>query len=503
MSNPLSKNPRQTVNRLLWIAIAAAFAVRFVLLGAFPLMDPTESRYAEIARQMFSLGDWVTPWIAPGVPFWGKPPLSFWMTAASFQLFGVGDFAARLPHWVGGALVAWLTWNWLALRSRREAALAVAILAGSLLFFVSAGAVMTDMALAIGLMAVLRGFWLALHGPPEHRRREQVLMFAGFAVGLLAKGPIALMAGAAPVIWAVSAGQFTRSLREIRWLTGGLAVLACVLPWYLLAEARTPGFLEYFIVGEHWQRYVDAGWTGDLYGHAHEFPRGTIWLFAILAFLPWSIVLPLVAWKRRRAGLAVPAEDRELNRYLWLSALVPCAVFTLSDNVLWTYVLPGMPALAMLAAMFLNRTPGGIAPERTVAAGVGVTGLVTIGIVAAFNLGGWDDHRSMKTLVAEFRAVSRGEPLVFFRQVPYSASFYSAGAAELALEAADLEARLAEGLAYVVLRGRHRARVPETLLNELRLVRTVDDYSLYTGSAAQAQASRVAAKRASAASASR
>ncbi len=362
---------------------------------------------------------------------------------------------------------------------------------------------MTDMALAIGLMAVLRGFWLALHGPPEHRRREQVLMFAGFAVGLLAKGPIALMAGAAPVIWAVSAGQFTRSLREIRWLTGGLAVLACVVPWYLLAEARTPGFLEYFIVGEHWQRYVDAGWTGDLYGHAHEFPRGTIWLFAILAFLPWSIVLPLVALKRRRAGIAVPADDRELNRYLWLSALVPCAVFTLSDNVLWTYVLPGMPALAMLAAMYLNRTPGDIAPERTVAAGIGVTALATIAIVAAFNLGGWDDHRSMKTLVAEYRAVSRGEPLVFFRHVPYSASFYSAGAAELALEAGDLEARLAEGLAYVVLRGRHRARVPEALLNELRLVRTVDEYSLYTGSAAQAQASRVAAKRASPASASR
>jgi 4-amino-4-deoxy-L-arabinose transferase-like glycosyltransferase len=503
LSNPLPTKRRPSDSRLLWTAIAAAFAARFLLLGAIPLMDPTESRYAEIARQMFALGDWVTPWIAPGVPFWGKPPFSFWMTAGSFQLFGVSDFAARLPHWVSGGFVAWLVWSWLAVRSRREAALAIAILAGSMLYFVSAGAVTTDMALAIGLMAVMRGFWLALHGPPEHRRREQVLMFAGFAVGLLAKGPIALMAGAPPLIWAVTSGQFTRALREIRWLTGGLAVLACVLPWYLLAEARTPGFLEYFIVGEHWQRYVDAGWTGDLYGHAHEFPRGAIWLFAVLAFLPWSFVLPFVAWKRRRAGLAAAAGDRELNRYLWLSALVPCAVFTLSDNVLWTYVLPGMPALAMLAAMYLNRTPGGIAPERTVAAGVGVTVLATIAMVAAFSLGGWDDHRSMKKLLAEYRAVSRGEQLVFFRQVPYSASFYSAGAAELALEAEDLEARLAEGPAYVVLRGRHRGRVPEALLNELRLVRTVDEYSLYTGSAAQAQASRVAAKRASAASASR
>jgi 4-amino-4-deoxy-L-arabinose transferase-like glycosyltransferase len=480
-----------------------AFAARFLLLGAFPLMDPTESRYAEIARQMFVLGDWITPWIAPGEPFWGKPPLSFWLTAGSFQLFGVSDFASRLPHWAGGALLAWLVWGWLDLRSRREAALAVALLAGSLLFFVLAGAVMTDMSLAIGLMAAMRGFWLALHGPPELRGREQFLMFAGLAVGLLAKGPVALMAGGPVAIWAVTSGQCRRALREIRWAAGGLAVLACVLPWYLMAEARTPGFLDYFIVGEHWQRFVDSGWQGDLYGHAHSFPRGTIWPFAILAFLPWSFVLPVIAWRRRRAGVSVSADDQGLNRYLWSWALVPCVVFTLSGNILWTYVLPAMPALAMLAALYLDRTPGGAAPERIVAAGVGFTVLATVAVVAAFNLGGWDDHRSMKTLVAEYRSLTRGEPLVFFRQLPYSASFYSGGTAEVAPEPRDLESRLAEGPAYVVLRSRHRARVPDSLASGLHRVREADEYALFLGGVPLDQASRVAAKRASATSASR
>jgi 4-amino-4-deoxy-L-arabinose transferase-like glycosyltransferase len=463
--------------------IAAAFAARFLLLDALPLVDPTESRYAEISRQMFALGDWVTPWIAPGVPFWGKPPLSFWMSAASFEVFGASDFAARLPHWLGGLGVAALVWQWLAPRSRREAALAVAVLAGSLLFFVSAGAVMTDMALAIGLMAVMRGYWLALHGPPEHRRREQLLMFAGFAIGLLAKGPIALMAAGPIAVYAWSTGQVGRAWREIRWLAGFLAVAACVLPWYLAAEARTPGFLQYFIVGEHWLRFVDSGWQGDLYGHTHSFPRGTIWAFAVLAFLPWSIVLPVVAWKQRRAGTAVPAADGALRLYLWLWALVPCVVFTLAGNVLWTYVLPAMPALAMLAAMYLNRLPAGTSPERKVAAGVGVTAVVTVGVVAAFNLGGWDDHRSMKTLVAEYRALSRGEPLVFFRHVPYSASFYSAGAAELAANAGDLEAQLEEGPAFIVVRSRHRARLPEALAQHLRAVAHLDEYVLYEGGA--------------------
>lgn len=503
MSNHSPTNTRRSANRVLWIAIAVAFAARFLLLGALPLIDPTEARYAEIARQMFVLGDWVTPWIAPGQPFWGKPPLSFWMTAGSFQLFGVSDVTARLPHWLGGGLLAWLTWGWLAIHSKREAALAVALLAGSLLFFVAAGAVMTDMALAIGLMAVMRGFWLALHGPPEHRGREQCLMFAGLAVGLLAKGPIALMAIAPVAVWSATSGHRWRALREIRWIAGGLVVLACVLPWYLEAEARTPGFLEYFIVGEHWQRYVQSDWQGDLYGHAHSFPRGTIWLFAIVAFLPWSIVLPLISWRRRRAGVVVPATDPGLNRYLWTWALVPCVVFSMSGNILWTYVLPAMPALAMLAAMYLERTPGLAAPERTVAAGVGFTALATIAVVAVFHLGGWDDHRSMKSLVAEYRSLTRGEPLVFFRQVPYSASFYGGGAAEVAREPRDLDSRLAQGPAYVVLRSRHRARVPDSLVNGLHLIQQADDYAMYVGGAPPDHASRVAAKRASATSASR
>jgi 4-amino-4-deoxy-L-arabinose transferase-like glycosyltransferase len=502
LSNPSPTKSRPPASRLLWFAIAAAFAARFALLGAFPLLDPTESRYAEIARQMFALGDWVTPWNAPGEPFWGKPPLSFWMTAASFELFGVGEFAARLPHWAGGVLVAWLVWGWLAASSRREAALAVAILAGSLLFFVSTGAVMTDMALAAGLVVAMRGFWLALEGPPERRGRAQCLLFAGFAVGLLAKGPIALMAVLPIVAWAAISGQASRAWREIRWIAGGLAVLACVLPWYLMAEARTPGFLEYFIVGEHWQRFVESGWQGDRYGHAHAFPRGTIWLFAALAFLPWSLVLPAVAWRRRRAGTAAGVRDRSLARYLWCWALAPCVVFTPSGNTLWTYALPAVPPLAMLGAMYLCRVPGPAA-ERTAAAAVGFTAAATVAVVAAFNLGGWDERLSMKSLVGEYRTLSRGEPLVYFRSLPHSAAFYSSGAAELAADEDILEARLAEGPAYVVLRGRQRQHLSRALAEGLQLVQAEGDYALYAGGAGLPQASRVAAKRASAASASR
>jgi hypothetical protein len=138
-----------------------------------------------------------------------------------------------------------------------------------------------------------------------------------------------------------------------------------------------------------------------------------------------------------------------------------------------------------------------------VAAGIAVTVVATLALVAAFNVGGWDDHRSMKSLVAEYRSTTHGEPLVFFRQVPYSASFYSGGAAELAREPADLKSRLEHGSAYVVVRSRHRARLPEDLARELHLVLEIDEYALYAGGRTAGQASRLAAKRASPASASR
>ncbi len=138
------------------------------------------------------------------------------------------------------------------------------------------------------------------------------------------------------------------------------------------------------------------------------------------------------------------------------------------------------------------------------ALGVGFTALATVAVVAAFNLGGWDDHRSMKSLVAEYRSLTRGEPLVFFRHVPYSASFYSGGTAEVASEPRDLEARLGAGSGVRRACGsRHRTRVPDSLEDGLHLVRSIDDYALLLGGAPPDQASRVAAKRASAASASR
>jgi 4-amino-4-deoxy-L-arabinose transferase-like glycosyltransferase len=98
--------------RSLILLLAAVVALRLATLGAYPLLDPTESRYAEIARKMLETGAWLMPQVDYGVPFWGKPPLSTWLSAATMAMFGVNEFAARLPSFLllagCGALVYWL-----------------------------------------------------------------------------------------------------------------------------------------------------------------------------------------------------------------------------------------------------------------------------------------------------------------------------------------------------------------------------------------------------------
>src|ERR1700754_3406199 len=83
--------------------LAAILGVRLWSMISVPLVDTSEPRYAEIARVMAATGDWITPWFSPGVPFWGKPPLSFWSEALAFRLFGVSEFSVRFPSWLAMA----------------------------------------------------------------------------------------------------------------------------------------------------------------------------------------------------------------------------------------------------------------------------------------------------------------------------------------------------------------------------------------------------------------
>lgn len=414
--------------------IASALMVRLLSLGAYPLMDTTEARYGEMARIMVETGNWLTPMFDYGVPFWGKPPLFAWLSAASMQLFGVNEWAARLPHFALGLGCLWLV-HVLARGLFRDdpsaPALAVAVLASLGVFNIITGAVMTDAALLFAVTLSMGGFWLCLHGGG---RRWGYAFFVGIAIGLLAKGPLApVLVSLAIAAWVAWNGRW-RDLARLPWRGGVALCAALALPWYILAERATPGFLDYFIVGEHLERYLVGGWQGDHYGTAHEQPRGMIWPMALMAALPWT---PLLLWQLGRARRAAALELSHAHSYLWCWLLAPLVLFSFSGNILASYTLPAAPACALLLVGYQQR--------RALPPGAYALGFATPVLVLAFVLVLLLDPGRVRAerdnLHLWRQQAGAAEALVYLGKRPFSAQFYSAGRATLADDHHTLAAR--------------------------------------------------------------
>ena len=427
-----------------------ALAVRVATLGAYPLMDNTEARYAEIARKIVETGEWVTPQFKYGVAFWSKPPLSMWMTAVSYLAFGISEFSARLAALVACLPVAWMTYRLAAVRNGTDEGLrATVVLVTTPLFFVCAGAVMTDPALVFGTALSMAGFWFAMTLRGVAARAWGYAFFVGLAVGLLAKGPVAAVLTFAPVgLWALWKGTIRNVWQRLPWISGLLLTIALSAPWYVLAEQRTPGFLDYFMIGEHWKRYTESGWKGDMFGTAHKQTRGIIWPMALLFTLPWS-ALWLIQFKSLRIAAArrgpAPSDDGWVA-YLWLWMITPLVFFTFAGNILFTYFLPGLPAFALLVARRWSELDF---PSRreTMMRYSGLDTPLVIALLVLFVLPSLAPVHSHRALVAEYHAqrTSDREQLLYLHEVPQSAEFYAKGKVTTVEAARDLAPYLADG----------------------------------------------------------
>jgi len=342
-----------------WIGLAllATLALRGMSLGWLAITDNSESRYASIAWQMFSTGDWVTPRIfirGTLVPFWGKPPLELWLTSLSFKVFGVSEWSARLPSFLLGLAILGATMGFAYQRwGRRVALLAGLMLATAAMFFLLAGACVLDVPLVAAVTGAMLAF--ARFAESDRRRAWGAAFFFALGVGMLAKGPVALvLVGLALGLWIAIVGRW-RLLLQLPWVIGPLVFFAVAAPWYLLAERATPGFLRYFIVHEHLLRYVSHDY-GDLYGSGRAQPFGASWVFLFAAFLPWSVLAIAAFWQRFR-GQPVWSTLRAdpWFTYVLVWSLTPTLFFTLARQILITYVVPGFAGLALATAVALDR----------------------------------------------------------------------------------------------------------------------------------------------------
>ncbi|WP_426217113.1 ArnT family glycosyltransferase [Pseudomonas sp. DWRC2-2] len=402
--------------RLLWGILMTVLLVRLVTLGLYPLMDTSEARYAEIARKMLVSNDWITPMFDHGVPFWGKPPLSFWLQALSMQVFGINEFASRFSSWLMHVASCLLIVHFASRERSLQVGLTAAIIYSTCaLGFFASGAVLTDSALAFALLLAHLGLWRGL----VHADRGWALVgFFGLGLGLLAKGPLALVLITLPAaLWLALTGHWRRLL-SLPWLPGIALMLAVALPWYWLAEQKTPGFLKYFIVGEHFSRYVISNWQGDLYGSAHAQPLAMIWLHLLGGLLPWALFLPLLVKER-----STLQGQREYFIFILAWALSTPLFFTLSTNILWTYVLPALPAWALLLADVICQKIRAIV-IAAVALALPITGCL---IIISGQLS--DRPQNQKDMVALWKVQQPAAPgdLIYLGTRSYSAEFYSAG----------------------------------------------------------------------------
>jgi 4-amino-4-deoxy-L-arabinose transferase-like glycosyltransferase len=421
-----------------------AIAVRLLSLGAYPLTDNTEARYAELARTMVETGDWLTPRIAGGVPWWSKPPLSIWLTSVSYLVLGINEFAARIPQLLLCLGTMWLTMHLAAQRNRDNLALRAAIvLFTSAIFFVSAGAVMTDSTLTLATTMSMAGFWNAMKRTDRTGRIWGYVFFVGMAIGLLAKGPVGVVLTLLPCgVWTLWRRRIGDAWRRLPWISGTLLCAGLSIPWYVAAENRTPGYLEYFIIGEHWKRYTIPAWRGDMFGTAHVRPRGFIWPLAILATLPWCFTWLALAWemKLRRDKPVRAPDDSGWRAYLWLWMLAAPAFFTFAGNILITYVLPGIPAFALLVAEAWES----VGDKRLNGLSTKIAALLVpiAGILAlAFVMPHVAHDYTHKALVSEYlaRRANDSQRLVYFKEAPQSAEFYARGKVATADTIADFE----------------------------------------------------------------
>ena len=185
---------------------------------------------------------------------------------------------------------------------------------------------------------------------------------------------------------------------------------------------RTPGYWAYFFIGEHFKRFTQPGWSGDMYGNAHIEPRGTIWIFLLAGALPWTFlaVWQVGVWLKRCATRTAEKLDAS-DRFLILCTLAPLVFFTLSRNIIWTYTLPALPALAILLARRWAFTRAFLATFAV--------GLLALGVYFVAVLPGLAQERSAAQTAAAWQSAqsSAPGPLVFIGSAkpPHSAKFYS------------------------------------------------------------------------------
>jgi 4-amino-4-deoxy-L-arabinose transferase-like glycosyltransferase len=340
------------------VALVAALIFVGCMISPPSLMDDVDAVQAQIARNMLESGDWVTARL-DGVAYLEKSPLKYWMVAVSFLVFGVHDWAARIPLALSTVLLCWVTarlgaWAF----GKRAGMYSGLVLATSVGLFLFTRILIPDAVLTLAITLALWSLLRALEEDEPHPARWAMLMWGAMGAGLLLKG---LIAAAFPMAAGLLYLCFTRQLfarrtwARLRPFSGILLFLLIAAPWHVLATLRNPpyfdftmhsekgsyhGFFWFYFINEHLLRFLNLRYPRDY----NTVPRLWFWLFHLLWLFPWSVYFP-AAFKLGHGGADRGSRVRLLC-LCWAGFILVFFTFSTTQEY---YSMPCYPALALLA----------------------------------------------------------------------------------------------------------------------------------------------------------
>ena len=327
-------------------------------MGNRPFASPDEGRYVEIPREMVVTGDYVTPRL-DGLKYFEKPPLFYWMQAATIKAVGIDETSMRF--WIVlFAILGCLSVFYVGAKcySRNVGVMAAGILATSLIYYCHSRIIILDLVLSILLCGSLWAFFLAFVKKNQSKIPKKYLIIAMYSLSALAcltKGLIgAVLPGFVVFLWMLFTNNW-KKLKEILYVPGILVFLVMFVPWHVLATQRNHDFLYYYFVVEHFLRYTTEF-------HNRYQPA---WFFVPIIFagmIPWTgfsfmslknLVKKSVA-KNSNESSKISSEKKSESIFLacWIFGIF--GFFSFSHSKLIPYILPIVPPIALATAVFVD-----------------------------------------------------------------------------------------------------------------------------------------------------
>ena len=363
---------------LTWTLLIVFAAVLLYALGARTLVPPDEGRYAEMAREMFASGDWITTRLN-GIKYFEKPPLQTWMNALSFTLFGLGDWQARLWTGLCGLLGVVLTGVAGTRVFGARIGFYAALVLGSSFYWVACSQIDSlDMGLSGMMTVALCALLIAQRDDASgsERRNWMLVCWAGMALSVLSKGLIGLVLPGGVLVFYTIFSRDWAIWKRLHIVKGLILFFLIATPWFVLVGLKNPEQPHFFFVHEHFDRFLKK-----------EHHREAAWyiFFVLLAAgsVPWvGVLVQSLIGAARRDGETTKFRPR-LMLLVWVAFIT--LFFTKSNSKLPGYILPVFPAVALLVAVYLDAgTRRGRMVTAALTALLGVGFLVTVPFMLKF-----------------------------------------------------------------------------------------------------------------------